>query len=116
MEPFKVALSFILGLAFVFFYYKWLWISTKIRSKELKLIAKHGKDSPIVFKFRKRYKRFYHSRLFRFGVFVLFTLLVYLIFGKPGLAGFFIALIMGNLILFPWGWVKSSKNPNGESS
>ena len=116
METFKFFVSFLLGLLFVLFYYRWIWISAKVRSKELKLIAKHGKDSPIVSKFRKRYGRFYHSRLLRFAVFVLFTYLVFLLFGKPGLAGFFISLIVGNLILFPWGWVRSSKNLSGGNS
>jgi len=108
MELFKFFLSLVLGLAFVFLYYRWVWIASKIRSKELKLRVKHGEDSPILRKFQKRYKKFYHSHLVRFVVFILYTYGIFLIFGKTGLLGFFIALIVGNLLLFPWGWLKSS--------
>ena len=109
-------LSLILGLVVVFFYYRLLWYSSKIRGKELKLEIKHGKNSPLVEKFRKKHKKFYHSRIFRLGLFALATFAVWKFFGKQGLFGFFIALIVGNLLLFPYGWIKSSKQLNGENS
>lgn len=109
-------ISFLLGLGFVFFYYKLVWISSKVRSKELKLEVKFGKDSPRLEKFRRKHKKFYHSKIFRLGLFVLFAYLIWHLFGKQGLLGFFIALIVGNLLLFPFGWIKSSKKLKRENS
>ena len=103
-------ISFLLGLVFILAYYRWVWISTKLHSKELKLISKYGKESSFRKKFRSRHIKFYHSRWFRFLVFILYTYVIFLIFGKEGLEGFFFALIVGNLLLFPWGWKRSLKN------
>ena len=110
MDTIVLIISFLSGLVFVLLYYRWVWNSTKLYSKELKLISKYGKDSPIRKRFRNRYIKFYHSRWVRFLIFILYAYAVFIFFGKSGLEGFFFALIVGNLFLFPWGWKKSLKN------
>ncbi len=107
METLKVVLGFVAGLTFILLYYRLVWHAAKLRSKELKLISLHGEDSPQVQKFRKRYGKFYNSRPFRFLLFIGAAFLVYLFFGKPGMGGFFVAIVVGNLLLFPWGWLRS---------
>ena len=115
METLKLSVSFLLGLVFVFLYYRLLWISTKIRSRELKLTVKYGKGSKQVERFRRRFHRFYFSRTFRLGLFILTAYGIFLLLGKEGLEGFFFALIVGNLLLFPWGWRRSfSESQKGE--
>ena len=112
METLKILLGFVAGLTFILLYYRLVWQAAKLRSKELKLITLHGEDSYRVKEFRKRYKKFYHSRLFRFFLFIGAASLVYLFFGKPGMGGFFVAIVVGNLLLFPYGWIKGS---NGDT-
>ena len=111
MATFKLIVVFFLGLVFVFLYYRLLWISTKIRSKELKLTVRYGKGSEQVRRFHRRFNRFYLSRTFRLGLLILSTYGIFLLFGKEGLEGFFFALVVGNLLLFPWGWRKSFSKP-----
>jgi hypothetical protein len=110
----KGFLGFLWGLLFFYFYYRNLWVGSKIRSKEMKLSAKYGKDSPRIKRFRRRFGSFLYSRPFRFLLFIAFTFLVFMLLEKPGLVGFTLSLIGANLFLFPWGWKKT--NPNGESS
>ena len=108
-------LSFLLGLLFFYLYYRLVWVSVKVRSKELKVIAKYGKDSPKRGRL-KRFKKFYLSRPFRFFLFGIFAYAIFYIFGKGGLLGLFIALIVANLSLFPWGWKRSGEFLNGGNS
>ncbi len=114
MEVLKGFLAFLLGFVFLFFYYKSLWVWSKIRSKELKLSAKYGKGSQKLKKFRQKFGGFLYSRTFRFLLFITFTFGVFWTLGKAGLIGFTFALIGVNLLLFPWGWKKT--NPNGGNS
>ena len=107
-------LSFLLSLLFFFLYYRSLWISSKLRSKELKLSVKYGQNSKVVKRFRRKHFRFYHSKLFRFLTFSLFAFGVFKFFGKQGLLGFAIALLVANLAILPWGWLKTGKL-NGEN-
>lgn len=111
----KLLLSFLFGLLFSYMYYRLVWVSVKVRSKELKVIAKYGKESPKL-KRLKRFKKFYLSRPFRFVLFGIFAYGIFYIFGKGGLLGLFIALIAANLFLFPWGWKKSGEFLNGGNS
>lgn len=112
MVSLKLLASFFFGLAFVLFYYRLLWISTKIRSRELKLVIKYGKGSNQINRFRRKFNKFYFSRTFRFVLFIFTAYGIFLLFGKEGLEGFFFSLIVGNLLLFPWGWRRSFFNPS----
>jgi len=114
MEFLKGFLAFLLGFAFLFFYYRNLWIWSKIQSKKLKLSVKYGRGSQKLEKFRQKFGGHLYSRPFRFLLFITFTFVVFQTLGIAGLIGFSFALIGANLLLFPWGW--KQKNPNGGDS
>ncbi len=102
MEFFKLLFSFLLGLSFVFLYYKNLWCYAKVEGRRLKLIAKYGKDSSHIKRFERSFSTRRCSRSVRFLLLVIFVIPAYLVGGKEGLGAFLVAVIVGNLSLFVW--------------
>ncbi|NPB05028.1 MAG: hypothetical protein GXO08_01425 [Aquificae bacterium] len=102
MEPFKLAFSFVLGLGFVYLYYKNLWCYAKVEGRRLKLEAKFGRDNPKLERFKRRFSTRRCSRLVRILLLLVFLTPAYLAGGKEGLGTFLAAVIVGNLLLLVW--------------
>ena len=106
---FGLAFSFLLGLGFIYLFYKNLWCYAKVKGRELKISAKYGKGSPQHKKFKEHFPTFKCSKIVRFLILLFFILPAYMVGGKEGLGAFLFAVILGNLTLFVWGILKAYK-------
>jgi len=108
--PMKLLFSFLLGLGFIYLFYKNLWCYSKVKGRELKIAAKYGKKSGQLLRFKKRFSTFKCSKIARFFLLLFFLIPAYLVGGKNGLAAFVVAVIIGNLLLFVWSVKKAYHN------
>ena len=105
----EILIAFLLGLTFIYFFYKNLWCYAKIKGRELKITAKYGKDSNQLQRFKSKFSTFKCSKIVRLSLLLLFIIPTILIGGKKGLGAFIIAVILGNLTIF-WLGIKKSYN------
>ena len=104
-----LAFSFLLGLGFIYLFYKNLWCYAKVKGRELKISAKYGKESFQHKKFKEQFSTFKCSKIVRFLLLLFFVFPAYIVGGKEGLEAFLFAVILGNLTLFVWGILKAYK-------
>jgi len=96
----KYVLTVLLGLLFIYLYYRLVWCYSKLRGKEFKLIAKYGKKSKQLKRFRRRFKTFKCGFFARLLLFLVFALPVGFLLGTKGLGAFLLGVLAGNLALF----------------
>jgi hypothetical protein len=101
---FPKAFSFLLGLAAIYLYYRNLWCYSKVRTKREKLKLKLGEDNPKYLAFKGRFPLFRCNILFRILIFLTFAVAALKISGKEGFLFFIAATVLGNLLLFWWGF------------
>jgi hypothetical protein len=108
MEPLKYLLSFLLGTLAVYLYYKNLWCYTKIRTKREKVKVKYGENSKWYLYLRRRFSTRWCNLVFRLLVFLVFATFTLRVFGKEPFLAFIVAVVVGNLTLFIFGFKRSS--------
>ena len=92
--------GFFAGILFIYVYYRLLWCYSKLRGKEFKLIAKYGKESEQLKRFKRKFKTYRCGYVARLLLFLIFALPVAFFLGTKALAAFLLGVLMGNLALF----------------
>jgi len=92
--------AFLFGLLFIYIYYKLVWCYAKLRGREFKLVAKYGKKSEQLNRFKRRFKLWKCGFFVRFLLFLVFALPVACLLGVKGLGAFLLGVLVGNLALF----------------